>query len=157
VRNSPEESADLTGMDRRIVTNLKAARLRAGLSQTEVGRRMQEMGYPTFIQQTITRIEAGRRVVSVGEAASLARCTGTTLDALTRPPEHAREGWLLVDKARQIRAAMAAIRAAARDIRGLRKELDALIRRTEDSGQGDELADELALARRALKDTEPPS
>src|SRR6516164_3759995 len=70
--------------DERFAANIREERERRKLSQGELARRMAERGYP-YYQQTIRRIEEGRRKVSVGEAKALAEILGTTMDRLTLP------------------------------------------------------------------------
>src|SRR6516225_3147504 len=70
--NEQAPSAEPAGLaDERFATNIREERERQKLSQGELARRMAERGFP-FYQQTVRRIEEGRRKVSVGEAAALA-------------------------------------------------------------------------------------
>ena len=71
-------------VDERFATNIREERQRQKLSQGELARRMAQLGFP-YYQQTIRRIEEGRRKVSVGEAEALARIFGTSVDRLTWP------------------------------------------------------------------------
>ena len=61
---------------------------RLKLSQGEVARRMADRGFP-FYQQTIRRIEDGRRKVSVGEAKALGEILKTPMERLTWPGREA--------------------------------------------------------------------
>jgi transcriptional regulator with XRE-family HTH domain len=70
--------------DERFATNIREERGRQKLSQGELARRMAERGFP-YYQQTIRRIEEGRRKVSVGEAKALADILETTMERLTWP------------------------------------------------------------------------
>ena len=55
---------------------------------------MAERGFP-YYQQTVRRIEEGRRKVSVGEAKALAEILGTTMDRLTWPGRAASAAGML--------------------------------------------------------------
>jgi transcriptional regulator with XRE-family HTH domain len=154
VENDPDPSPDLT--DKRFGENLRMAREQAGLSGAQLAKRMQDAGYRSIYQQTIVRVEAGGQPVKLREALELARICGTTLDALTRPPE------LAILAAR--------IRSAARDVREARRQLAVLTRQREsDAGRLRELvgeavergatvalADEIRVAEAALGDGKPP-
>jgi transcriptional regulator with XRE-family HTH domain len=70
--------------DERFAVNFRHERERHGLSQGEVARRMAALGWP-YYQQTVARIEEGKRKASVGEAEALARIVKTTADRLTMP------------------------------------------------------------------------
>jgi transcriptional regulator with XRE-family HTH domain len=80
--------------DERFATNIREERERRKLSQGELARRMAERGFP-YYQQTIRRIEEGRRKVSVGEAKALAEILGTTMDRLTWPGQVAAVAYLM--------------------------------------------------------------
>jgi transcriptional regulator with XRE-family HTH domain len=80
--------------DERFATNIREERERQKLSQGELARRMAERGFP-YYQQTIRRIEEGRRKVSVGEAKALAEILGTTMDRLTWPGQVAAAAHLI--------------------------------------------------------------
>jgi hypothetical protein len=54
------------------------------MSQAELARRMADRGWP-WHQQTVGRVEAGQRVVRLGEAKDLASILETTIDALGEP------------------------------------------------------------------------
>ncbi len=87
--------------DERFAANVREQRELKKLSQGELARRMAERGFP-YYQQTVRRIEDGRRKVSVGEAAALAGILGTTVERLTWPGQAATAGALLdmyVDRA----------------------------------------------------------
>src|SRR6516225_8155876 len=81
--NEQAPSAEPAGLaDERFATNIREERERQKLSQGELARRMADRGFP-FYQQTIRRIEEGRRKVSVGEAKAIAEILDTTVDQLT--------------------------------------------------------------------------
>jgi len=145
-----DQPADET--DRRFAENFRAAREQAGLSQREVADRMRERGY-AYHQQTIVRVESGSQSPRVGEATALAAIVDRTVDALTRPPELARE-------AQEILAAARAIRQRSREMTVLARRQDddtARLRRLLDdarrSGIAGALRTEIRLAVAALAES----
>jgi transcriptional regulator with XRE-family HTH domain len=93
--NEQAPRAEPAGLaDERFAANIREERGRRKLSQGELARRMAERGFP-YYQQTVRRIEEGRRKVSVGEATALAEILGTTMDRLTWPGRAASAGALL--------------------------------------------------------------
>jgi transcriptional regulator with XRE-family HTH domain len=70
--------------DEAFAINLRRYREIQAMSQGELARRMGARGFP-FYQQTVRRIEEGRRKVSVGEGKVLAAILGATLEDLTQP------------------------------------------------------------------------
>ena len=70
--------------DERFAVNVREERERQGKSQADIAKLMRERGWP-YHPQTVQRIEAGHRKVSVGEAEALARILRTTVDRLTWP------------------------------------------------------------------------
>lgn len=145
--------------ERRFAQNVRAARESAGISQVALAERMQEYGYP-WHQQTVARTENGSRPIRLGEAFALTRALGGgadySLDALVRPRGLAREAWALLGAMRRARSATRKLRQDSVSLqRGQEMamaDLDRVIRRVVDSGLESELAEELALARRALSD-----
>ena len=88
---SPDEDAEAgppplpAGLaDERFAANIREERERQGKSQADIARLMRERGW-SYHPQTVQRIEAGHRKVSVGEAEALARILSTTVDRLTWP------------------------------------------------------------------------
>jgi len=75
-------------IDERFAENLRTARTGMGISQGELARQMAARGWP-YYAQTVNRVEAGQRKVSVGEAKSLAEILRTTIDMLTWPGREA--------------------------------------------------------------------
>lgn len=65
--------------NRRIANNVRAARIAAGYSQRELGEMMAKFG-KRMPQQVVTRIEAGKRQLSIGEGVAIAELFGTDLD-----------------------------------------------------------------------------
>ena len=70
--------------DEQFAANVREERERKGLSQADVADRMRERGW-SWHPQTVQKIEAGHRKVSVGEGEALGRIFGTTIDRLTWP------------------------------------------------------------------------
>lgn len=66
---------------------IKNFREACGMTQEAVARRMQLLGYTSYIQPRQAEAEAGRRPVSLREAVCHARIYGITLDALVGNPE----------------------------------------------------------------------
>lgn len=135
--------------DERFAANLRLARERAGMSQEEVAQQMSDLGYK-FHQQTITRIENGRRKVSLEEANQLAQAVGSTVDALSRPTGLARDAWTVLHDVRVIRDAHKRANAAAEEFRIMQGHLHHLVKRLEDEGAAPALEVEMSAARRAL-------
>jgi transcriptional regulator with XRE-family HTH domain len=88
----PVEPAGLA--DERFATNIREERERQKKSQGELARQMAERGFP-YYQQTVRRIEDGRRKVSVGEAKALADILETTMERLTWPGRAASSAAML--------------------------------------------------------------
>lgn len=80
--------------DERFADNIREERERRGKSQAEIARLMRERGW-SYHPQTVQRIEAGHRKVSVGEAEALARILHTTVDRLTWPGRAASSAGLM--------------------------------------------------------------
>lgn len=74
--------------DERFAVNVREMRERKKMSQGELARQMKARGWP-YYQQTVRRVEEGRRKVSVGEAKALAEILGETVDRLTWPGREA--------------------------------------------------------------------
>ena len=80
--------------DERFAANIRERREDRKWSQADLARRMTERGWP-YYPQTVQRIEAGHRKVSVGEAKALAEILETTVDRLTWPGQEASAASLL--------------------------------------------------------------
>lgn len=135
--------------DQRFAANLRLARERAGMSQDDLAQRMSDQGYK-FHQNTITRIESGRRKVSLEEANQLAQAVGTTVDALSRPTGLARDAWMILHDVRIIRDAHKRAAETAEEFRITQAHLRAVITRLEEAGTAPALGVEMSVARRAL-------
>jgi transcriptional regulator with XRE-family HTH domain len=77
-----DETLRTEAAERQFAANLKAVREARGMSQTTLAERMSELGHRWY-QSTVTKIEAGRRAVRIGEARDLATILETTVDALS--------------------------------------------------------------------------
>jgi len=134
----------------RFAANMRARRELRGWSQRQLAEALVDLGHSTFRQQTVAEIESGYRQVKLDEALALSRALGISVDSLIRPAglaarasELLAASWETQDANRHARD-WAAKRAAAR--RRLVKAIEAADRQ-------DELADELAVARRTLAET----
>ena len=95
--SSEQQSRDA---DDAFAAALRAAREGAGLSQAELAERMAGRGFD-FHQQTIYKIESGRRRVSVGEAATLANLLNVTLQFLIGEQEGVLIAYMLHERERR--------------------------------------------------------
>lgn len=82
--------------DERCAANIRERREDREWSQADLARQMSERGW-SFHPQTVQRIEAGHRKVSVGEAVALAEILGTSVEWLTWPGRAASTAALLSD------------------------------------------------------------
>jgi transcriptional regulator with XRE-family HTH domain len=145
-----ESKTDTTAS--RFAANIRSRRESRGLSQRELAQALVDLGHSSFRQQTIAEIEAGSRQVKLDEALACSRALGITVDRLIRRASLTKEANELLDSARE---ALETTRHATHWV----TERDAARRRlhkavTKGEGNEAELADELAVARRALADTE---
>jgi transcriptional regulator with XRE-family HTH domain len=146
-----EDEAAGAEMDRRVIANLKAARLQAGLTQKQLAAQMRDRGWSSFEQQTITRYEAGQRRLTPGEADALAAMLGTDLLSLMRPVGIARQSGSILRAVRELLEARSQLTAAERRHRNTRAALADLVQQVRADGHAGELADELTTAERALR------
>lgn len=91
-RKDPAEAAGM--VDELFAIQVREVRERLKMSQGELARQMSARGFP-YYQQTVRRVEEGRRKVSVGEAKALAQILGETVDRLTWPGREASAAALL--------------------------------------------------------------
>lgn len=99
---SEQEASAL--VEARFAANLRRLRETAGISQVALAEEMSRRGWP-WRQQTVTRIESGKRLVRLGEAKSVADILRTTIDRLTEPTPGARIAEALIGQAAQARTA----------------------------------------------------
>lgn len=69
-------------VDANIGRNLRSARERAGMSQTELARQVTDLGLIGVHQTTIARIEAGKRSLRAAEALAFGRVLETSIEYL---------------------------------------------------------------------------
>jgi transcriptional regulator with XRE-family HTH domain len=100
--------------ERRLASNIKAARERKDLSQREVADLMKSRGFP-WHQQTVGRVESAVQPIRAVELKEIADILGASMDALMRPAE--------------LEMAAADIMVTARKVREVRREIDGLQRR----------------------------
>jgi hypothetical protein len=120
------------------------------MTQTALAARMKDLGY-RYHQQTIGQIESGERGLRLGEAQALAQELRTTVDALTRPAGAARDAYRILSAARRVREARDEAARAARHHAAERRDLERLLADAGKAGNAQVLADEIAVARRALE------
>jgi FtsZ-interacting cell division protein YlmF/DNA-binding XRE family transcriptional regulator len=102
-----DDAPELT--EERFAANLRAVREASGMSQGRLADEMAARGWP-WRQQTVTRVENGRRMVRLGEARAVAEILKTSLDDLTQPTGEMRVVELLSEWTHQARAAWLAIK-----------------------------------------------
>lgn len=78
MNDNKETSSDYGSEDEaNFIRNMQLLREQNGWSQGEFAKRMQEAGWPSFHQTTVSRIEQGNRPVRLGEARGIAKVLGT--------------------------------------------------------------------------------
>jgi transcriptional regulator with XRE-family HTH domain len=77
-----------------LARNLRAARAATEpqLSQADVGERMSALGFTTWLRQTMSIVEQGKRRVTAEEIAALAIVLGTTVSRLMTAVPPAEDG-----------------------------------------------------------------
>src|SRR5699024_4589604 len=98
--------ADAVDDETNFVRNMQKLREQRGWSQGELARRMQEVGWTSFHQTTVSRIEQGLRPVRLGESRGIAEVLGSSVDQMIRPgdgSENIRQLEKLVEEAKRIR------------------------------------------------------
>jgi transcriptional regulator with XRE-family HTH domain len=142
----------LDSTDRWFAANLKAARERAGLSQRALADRMAGYGHRWY-PQTVSRVEAAERTVSVGEAILLARFTQASVDDLARAPKLSQEGMALRGAIGVLHTAWIDAAKAAVHLVEARAQLERALAYIREQGKAEELAAEIDLAERVLRDS----
>lgn len=135
----------------RFAANMRARRELNKMSQADLARAMTDMGYP-FRQQTVADVEVGNRNVKLDEALALSRALGISIDNLVRPAGLTRQASELLDASRQLREATRQARHWATERDAARRRLEKAVAKA--AGHEQELADELAVAGRAVSETE---
>jgi transcriptional regulator with XRE-family HTH domain len=95
-----DEAPELT--EQRFAANLRVFREERGMSQGRLAEEMAARGWP-WRQQTVTRVETGRRMVRLGEAKAVAEILETSLDMLTMRTDEARIIESLTDLIRRVK------------------------------------------------------
>jgi transcriptional regulator with XRE-family HTH domain len=72
--------------------NFRAARAAADLSQADVGERMRSLGHASWLRQTMSTVEKGKRRITAEEVFALAYALDTSIARLIRPTEE--DGWI---------------------------------------------------------------
>ena len=151
--------------DALFAANIVSIRERAGMSQAELARRLNSLGWDSVYQTTISRIEKGDRPVRVGEARLIARALNVELSTMMLSiSENHQAGQLAFAREELVRAERA-IRDGAEQWYLAHEQLQEVVAEIKASGiepsdydppDGASLkpataADELALAIRALE------
>lgn len=130
------------------IENARRLRESRGWSQTELARRMAELGWENYSQMTVSRTEKGERPLRLGEARALARVLEKSLDAMLRPPAGQAVKEEAVRLASRITGAYHDTSEAAWRLLGYRGALEDLAGRAKREG----LEDAAAMAESLLKD-----
>jgi transcriptional regulator with XRE-family HTH domain len=99
-----EDAEDLFEAEERFAVNLRRVREERGMSQGKFAEEMTARRWP-WRQQTVTRVETGRRTVRLGEAKAAADILGVTLDRLLWPSAEATEVAMTDDAIARVRIA----------------------------------------------------
>jgi transcriptional regulator with XRE-family HTH domain len=126
-------------------------REKQGMSQTDVARLMAEYGWK-WHPQTVQKVEAGHRKVSVGEAEALAKIFGTIIDRLTWPGQSASAAALLSSSTGRAWSAWEQVAAWTYKLLGAQFQLEEPVAATERAGcyGSDEIRRLLGEAKEAL-------
>lgn len=120
--------------DEHFAANVREARERLGLSQTDLAKQMAAAGW-RYHPQTVHRIETGERKVSVGEGKSLAEILETTLDRLTWPGAEESAARLLDEFTGRAQTAYRQIVASTRALLWAQHQLTVTLGEAERSGR----------------------
>lgn len=134
----------------RFAANLRARRELRGWSQRQLAEALVDLGHPTFRQQTVAEIESGYRQVKLDEALALSRALGISVDNLIRPAELSARASELLAAAWETQEANRHARHWADRHTSSRQRLVSAVAAADPE---DELAEELAVARRILAET----
>lgn len=139
-------------IDANIASNLRSARERAGLSQSELARRVTEFGLRGFYQTTVARIESAQRALRAAEAVALCRVLDITIESLADTPQGARLRETLNWVGRRADEFEAAARNLIQARRMLADELEAVSSERDDAGDAGASQELVAFAEHALTD-----
>lgn len=115
-----DEAPELT--EQRFAVNLRVFREERGMSQGRLAEEMAARGWP-WRQQTVTRVETGRRMVRLGEAKAVAEILETSLDMLTMRTDEARIIEHLADLIRKVKISYRWIAGWTNELLRAREEL----------------------------------
>ncbi len=122
-QTTPDDAApELT--EQRFAANLRALRAERGISQGRLADEMVARDWP-WRQQTVTRVETGRRMVRLGEAKAIAEILDTSLDMLTMRTDEARIIEHLADLIRKVKVSYRLIAASTTELLRARHQLRA--------------------------------
>ena len=74
-----------------LARNIRAARVRSGLTQRDLAERMRALGFKAWRFQLVGTVEQGQRRVLAEEVHGLAWALGLTIPALMSPADEDRE------------------------------------------------------------------
>lgn len=120
--------------DRIFAANMARLRTTFGISQAELVTRLQELGWKSVYQTTISRIEKGERPVRIGEARAIARALGVDLAQMTMARRHGRIARSLAEARESLTKAEELIERGTRDWLTARRHLELRIQQARDEG-----------------------
>lgn len=82
------DEMDLTRINENFGGNVRARREALGWSQSELARRMNDVGWPKYSQITVARTEDSTRGTRLDEALALAHVLEVDVPAMLQPPGH---------------------------------------------------------------------
>lgn len=80
----PEDENEWLNLDALFAKNVEHYRRRGEMSQGDLARRMNELGFDSYNQMTVSRTEKGNRQVGVAEAHALAEALQVDFDSMTQ-------------------------------------------------------------------------
>jgi 8-oxo-dGTP diphosphatase len=96
-----------------LARNMRVARAAADLSQAEVGERMRDLGFTSWLRQTMSTVEKGKRRLTAEEVFWLSYILGTSVIRLMSPTED--DHWIAAPDGRAIHAQHAIRRMRSSD------------------------------------------
>jgi transcriptional regulator with XRE-family HTH domain len=115
-----EDDAPPELTEQRFAANLREAR--GAMSQYTLAGEMQDRGWP-WRQQTVARVEAGQRMVRLGEATAIAEILQVSLDRLIQPTGERNDADLLAELIDRAEGAFTETLRAAADLITARRNL----------------------------------
>lgn len=152
-RVTEKSAGEHPGQDeQRFADNMRQLRESKSWSQGELARRMQEIGWSSFHQTTVSRIEKCERPLRLGEARAIASILAVGLHRFFEHPEDVRESTLLGDARRDVTRFFGAIvQARGGLITALGSLEDAISSAVQVSEPAAELRNLIELARKDLR------